>query len=97
MIEVVLSELAEADLADIWVFVAQDNAEAADRLLDQLHERCQFLAATPKAGRQRSELDPSIRSFALGNYVIFYRESANGIEVARVLHGRRDIPSLFRA
>jgi len=55
---VVFSELAEADLTDIWVFVAQDNAVAADRLLDQLHEKCQFLAATPKAGRRRSELGP---------------------------------------
>ena len=97
MSEVVLSELAETDLTDIWVFVAQDNAEAADRLLDHIHEKCQFLAGSPKAGRQRSELDPSIRSFAVGNYVVFYRESANGIEVARVLHGRRDIPSLFRS
>lgn len=95
MSEAVLSELAETDLTDIWVFVAQDNAEAADRLLDQLHEKCQFLADSPQVGRQRSELDPSIRSLAVGNYVVFYRESANGIEVARVLHGRRDIPSLL--
>ena len=81
---------------DIWVFVAQDNAEAADHLVDQIHEKCQLLAAAPKAGRQRPELDPSIRSFAVGSYVIFYREGDNGIEVARVLHGRRDIPPLFR-
>jgi plasmid stabilization system protein ParE len=27
--EVVLSELAEADLTDIWVFVTQDSPEAA--------------------------------------------------------------------
>ena len=95
MTEVVLSELAEADLTDIWIFMVQDNAEAADRLVDQIHEKCQFLATTPKAGRQRPELDPSIRSFAVGSYVIFYRESDNGIAVARVLHGHRDIPPLF--
>lgn len=51
MSEVILSELAEADLTDIWIFVAQDNVEAADRLLDQLHEKCLFLANSPKAGR----------------------------------------------
>ncbi len=97
MSEVVLSELAEGDLTDIWVFVAQDNAEAADRLVGQLQEKCRFLAGSPKVGRQRPELDSLIRRFAVGNYVIFYRESANGIEVARVLHSRRDIPSLFRS
>jgi toxin ParE1/3/4 len=57
--EVVLSELAEADLTDIWAFVSQADAEAADRLIDQIHEKCWFLAARPKAGRQRPELDPS--------------------------------------
>ncbi len=92
MSEVILSELAEADLTDIWVFAAQDDVEAADRLLDQIYEKRQFLANSPKAGRRRPELDPSLRSFAAGNYVIFYRESPSGIEVARVLYGRRDIP-----
>jgi toxin ParE1/3/4 len=74
--EVVLSELAEADLTDIWVFVARDNATAADRLIDEIHEKCRFLANTPKAGRHRPEVDPSIRGFAVGNYLIFYRERA---------------------
>jgi len=69
--EVVLSELAEADLTDIWGFIAQDNTKAADRLIDEIYEKCPFLAATPKAGRQRPDLDPSIQSFAVGNYVIF--------------------------
>ncbi len=39
MSEVVLSELAEADLTDIWAFVSQADAEAADRLIDQIHEK----------------------------------------------------------
>jgi toxin ParE1/3/4 len=32
---------------------------------------------------------------AVGNYVVFYRPIENGIEVVRVLHGRRDIAALF--
>jgi toxin ParE1/3/4 len=95
--QVVLSELAEADLIDIWVFIAQDSVEAADRLIDQIHEKCRLVANSPRMGRRRSELGSSIRSFALANYVILYRPGANGMEVARVLHGRRDIRSLFRS
>jgi toxin ParE1/3/4 len=93
--EVVLSELAEADLTEIWIFVAQDDAEAADRFLDEIREKCQFLATTPKAGRQRPELAPSIRSFAVSSYVIFYCEGNDRIEVARVLNGRRDLAPFF--
>jgi toxin ParE1/3/4 len=92
---VVLSELAEADLTNIFAYVAQDNPEAADRVIGQIYEKCQFLAQSPKAGRKRIELHASIRSFGVGSYVIFYRESRGGIEVARVLHGRRDIPTVF--
>jgi toxin ParE1/3/4 len=93
---VVLSELAETDLTDIWVFVARNDLAAADRLIDQIHETSRMLAATPKAGRNRPELEPSVRSFVVGNYIVFYRVSPDGIEVARVLHGHRDLPSLFR-
>ncbi|HKI14655.1 MAG TPA: type II toxin-antitoxin system RelE/ParE family toxin [Roseiarcus sp.] len=96
MNEVVLSRLAESDLTEIWLFVAQDDPTAADRLLDRIHSKCRALAMRPKAGRRRPELDREIRSLVAGNYVIFYRESAEGIEVARVLHGRRDIARLFR-
>lgn len=55
-----------------------------------------MLAATPKAGRSRPELEPSMRSFVVGNYLVFYRVCPDGIEVARVLHGHRDLQSLLR-
>ena len=32
----------------------------------------------------------------MGNYIIFYRPSEQGIELLRVLHGSRDIPEVFR-
>jgi len=40
---------------------------------------------------------PNIRSFLVGNYVVFYRPIQDSIEVARVLHGARDIDALLRA
>jgi toxin ParE1/3/4 len=32
-----------------------------------------------------------LRSFPVGNYVIFYIPIPDGIEVVRVMHGRQDI------
>ena len=49
----------------------------------------------PYVGRHREELSPRLRSLPVGNYVIFYRPMEDGIEVARVLHGARDLPPLF--
>lgn len=38
---------AEADPEDIWWHIAQDNPDAADRLLDTIDERCTTLAQFP--------------------------------------------------
>lgn len=35
---------AEADLLDIWLYVARDNLAAAERLFDRLERRCAALA-----------------------------------------------------
>jgi toxin ParE1/3/4 len=89
---------AEADLDDIWWYIAQDNPTAADGFLDKIEEHCRMLAQTPYIGRSRDELLSSLRSFVIGNYLVFYIpiEGGGGIEVVRVLHGARDIEVLFR-
>ena len=38
---------------------------------------------------------PGLRSWSVGNYVIFYRQVSTGIDIVRVLHGARDIEALF--
>ena len=88
---------AERDLDEIWFHIALDNIGAADALLDAIDDRCRLLARQPMMGRARSELAPDLRSFPVARYVIFYSPSADGIEVARVLHGARDIGEIFRA
>lgn len=39
MNRIAFTDLAEDDLIDIWVRIAPDNEAAADRLVDELHER----------------------------------------------------------
>ena len=86
---------AETDLDDIWWHIAQDNPDAADRLLDNIDERCATLAQFPYIGTSRDELLPNLRSLPVGNYLIFYLPLSDGIEVVRVLPGMRDIDALF--
>ncbi len=90
-----LSEQSRSDLDDIWLYIALDNLTAADRFIDELLDKFQKLATEPGIGRTREELAESLRSFPVGNYVIFYRAMPGGIEVVRVLSGFRDIPNLF--
>jgi len=62
--EILRRPQARLDLIDIWNYIADDNEAAADRLLDRIEQ--------PKAGRERAELAPGLRSFPVGNYLLFY-------------------------
>ena len=42
-------------------------------------------------GTARDNLGRGVRSFPVGNYLVLYRIIPDGIEVARVLHGARDL------
>ena len=95
MAKVLRKPQAEADLIEIWTYIAQDSPTRADKLLDQFDEKSQTLAQSPFIGKARDELGPTIRSFPIGNYVLFYQPVEGGIEIIRVLHGARDIEALF--
>ncbi|MCM5557043.1 type II toxin-antitoxin system RelE/ParE family toxin [Pleomorphomonas sp. JP5] len=90
-LEIVRRPRARLDLIEIWTYVADDNEAAADRLLRRIESVLAMLADTPLAGRARPELSPDIRSFPIGNYVIFYIAQPNAIDVVRVLSRYRDI------
>jgi len=97
MPKVLLSDLAKLDLEDIWSYIAQDNPKAADSLYDSMHKTLRFLSESPQIGRSRPEIGEGVRSFAVGNYVVFYRVVSEGVFIARVLHGKRDIPTVLES
>src|SRR5438132_14208390 len=84
-----LSALADRDLEEIWSYVAEDASPAtADRLIDAIIDRFDLLVEQPSMGRARPEFGPGARSFAVENYVIYYRHD-RAVLIARILHGRR--------
>ena len=86
---------ADEDLIDLWVYIAQDNPDAADNLLDELENKFALLAGQPRLGVARSDIAPGLRHFPVGNYLILYREIDPGIKVVRVVHGARRLSHLF--
>ena len=95
MPQVTRRPLAEADILEIWDYIADDSLTAADRWVDHLDEQFRVLATQPSMGRARDELAPDVRSFPFGRYVIFYMPLDDGIDVVRVLHGARDVDAVF--
>jgi len=90
-----VSDRAAADLDQIWLYIAQDNPEAADKFMGALTSQFPKLASMPQMGRLREELSPGLRSLPVGRYIVFYRRNDDGIEIVRVLHGARNFPPLF--
>jgi toxin ParE1/3/4 len=90
-----VSPEASADLDEIWIYIAQDNPDAADKYIRAIVSRFPKLARMPLMGRERPELSPGLRSLVVGHHVIFYRLLEDRLEIVRVLDGVRDLPPLF--
>jgi toxin ParE1/3/4 len=85
-----LSALAERDLEEIWSYVSEDATPAtADRLIDAIIDQFELLVEQPRMGRLRPEFGTGVRSFAVENYVVYYRHEGD-VLIATILHGRRD-------
>ena len=90
---------ADSDLDEIWYYVASKSSslDIADRFIDSITDRFSLLASHPNIGRARDEeLRPGLRSFPVGEYVIFYRIEDECVVILRVLRGSRNIQAMFR-
>jgi len=87
-----LTPSAKNDLKEIASYTKKSwGVDQTKRYLKELRNALGTLAQTPKIGRSREELAPGLRSFQAGNHIVFYKESTFGINVARILHSKRNI------
>ena len=95
MLAIVLTPRANADLGEIWMFIAADNPAQADDFIDLIDAKFQNLSRQPGLGRRREELVAGLRSFPVGCYVIFYLQVQDCLQIVRILHGARDLDAVF--
>ena len=91
-----LTKRARRDVLQIWRYIAEDSEAAADRFVDNLIQHFRILGTNPFAGRDRGEVRAGLRSFSLGDYLIFYRILGQTVLILHVVHGRRDLIALLR-
>jgi toxin ParE1/3/4 len=93
-----LAPAAEAELDDIWYYIAKKSSSTgiADGVVDFITDRFFLLAGHPHLGRRRDEdLRPGLRSFPVGD-VIIYRVEDDGVLILHVVRGSRNIEALLR-
>ncbi len=87
---------ASRDIETIIDLIADNSGfEPAERFLKKVNQKCKTLASFPNMGRQRDQLFPSLRSFPVDDYLIFYLPIEEGIEILRVVSGYRNLEALF--
>lgn len=80
-------------LKDIHDFIAEDNPNAADKVVEEIYEKAQILSHFPKIGYfYRPEPEGDIRILLYGHYRIAYLiKSKSQIDILGVFHGALDI------
>lgn len=89
--KVEISDLAEADVEAVGIFIARDNPARAARFVQELLGACHGLGEWPEA----SPLVPGSEAFGYRrriykSYMIVYRVGTDRIKVSRVFHSARD-------
>jgi len=81
---------ALADLGEIFAYIAQDNQQAAARLVARIEQAVARIAETPYLGEatRRSRF----RRFPVGNYLIVYEVGQDEVVIHYVRHGARRRP-----
>jgi len=88
---------AEADLREIWRYVAADDPAAADRVVLRIDERMQILRQFPRIGALRNDVRRGMRMLVEGNYLLLYQYDArkDEVDLVAVVDGRRELSGLF--
>ena len=90
-----------SDLEDIQVYLGRNSLKVAERFLIAAEDAFAQLATMPELGGRCESNQPALEGLRVWpipcfrKYLIFYRVISDGIEVRRVIHGARDIESLF--
>ena len=88
-----LSIPAQADLSEAWWYIASASGDiaTADVTIASLNEALQLLARFPKLGQPYfNPQKAGVRRFSVNGYFVLYHASSDEIEVARIMHHRRD-------
>ena len=90
---IVWSDVAEADLDQLYDYIARDVPYYAEQFVDRLIEAVGALKDHPRLGRQVPEAEDreDVRELIFQGYRIIYLVQSEHVHVLTVIHGSRDL------
>ncbi len=87
------SDIAEADLDDIYDYIARDVPYYAELFIDQLIEATDKLEDHPRIGRRVPEAEnrEDVRELIVQGYRIIYLMFEDQLYILTVIHGSRNL------
>src|ERR1700730_5435313 len=81
---------------DVWEYYERvASVEIADKLLREIDGAAEHLTDAALMWKARDDLMRGLRSVLVHPYIIFYRVTDGVVEIALVLHGRRNFARVF--
>ena len=99
--KIVIRPRASKDLDEEFAYIAENNIDAALRFFDATRESISQLAKMPGIGSPCEVKNQSLAGLrkwavkAFNKHLIFYLTQDDCIEVVRILHAARDIPTVL--
>ena len=91
-----VSREAENDLRGIGEYIARDNPLRAESYVSEIVAKMREIGVRPLTFPAREDLAPGLRARLHRPYLIVYRIVEDTVEIARVMHGSRDLPGQFK-
>jgi toxin ParE1/3/4 len=94
-VKIVWTEPARQDLRDIFIYISEENPNAARRLLSKIKERAVLLQDNPLLGRMGRVDGTRELVITETQYILPYRIKEKQIQILAVFHGARLWPVTF--
>lgn len=93
----IIAPQAGEDLKEIQAYLKREaGLRVAQSTLKKIKDAFVFLSRTPGAGHVRGDLtDEPVKFWPVFSYLIIYNPTAQPIEIARVIHGNREVSAIL--
>lgn len=90
--KIVWTQIALKDLDQVWDYIASDNPEGAQGVLEKISKAVQALPSYPNLGRSGRVIGTKELVVIGTPFIIPYRIRKDRIEILAVIHGARRWP-----